>query len=265
LKGGIVIRESLKKFNGTRVKGITGRFDRFGAVGGMQMSVLLDDLTLDGVSLTSHAWVSIKDEMKGIAVNRGDIITFDADAATYTKRDGAIDYGLAKPSNINVIKRSSHSLSINRIKHLKFTVEKYAYVWISIKGRERQYISYDATKIINSDVTISVGDTIELELGSVSENGSLKYDWRINDSCWHSDAIIDIFKFGQQVNIEGYCLAIPDALYFLVKDVIMKILLSRVPFSLPYKNELKHCVALQPETVIVNIAGMYKQSQREGV
>jgi len=70
--------------------------------------------------------------------------------------------------------------------------------------------------------------------------------------------VVDILQFGQQVCLFGhqYHLAIPDALYFIIKDMVLKLLYSKVHFALPFRNEMKHYTknTMQSEVIIIDIS-----------
>jgi len=116
-----------------RLTGVAARFNRFGVIEASRMSVLLDDIVLNGKVLASHAWVPITNEFQSVEINRNDVIAFDADITVYIKRDGTMDYGLANMSDVTIINKSRHRLTVDRIKHFSFIVQESTYVWLSIK------------------------------------------------------------------------------------------------------------------------------------
>lgn len=69
---------------------------------GKKTSVLLENITLNGILIADHVWVQDGKKFKGLSKNS--IYTFNADIYEYTRQNNTVDYALGNIDSIELIK-----------------------------------------------------------------------------------------------------------------------------------------------------------------
>lgn len=235
------MRDELKQYNGEELE-LTGFFHRLGYIGGDALSLLIEKVSLDGRVITEHVWVPYSEELKELDINSGDSILFNATVARYEKKEG-VDYGLSNINNIRILSKSGKEVKVGDIKYNKFTVAKRSLAWSSIKGTKKRF-THNKNLEVQPDITISVGDTIEIELVKIKEAGYMEFAWKASSHRrWNKGAFFNPVRYGQAIVIYGfYQIFIPEEIYFQMKDFYFKTFFTKTEISLPYQNDMVHYV-----------------------